>query len=98
MPVIGLSERKAINNKLIKEILQKYELAGTLASRFEKCEIDLLTGNNYYVEIVSVKRITLKDGLYLLSSSFLDFTEIEDNNSKEPNLKDFWKFETIEKE
>ena len=77
----------------------------------------------------STRRITLKDGLYLLCSElgwflsgptqsedswapenslaaltysssqlaarFLDFTKIEDNISKEPNLEDFRKLETI---
>ena len=31
----------------------------------EKCDIDLLIGNYYYADIVSVKRTTAKDGLYL---------------------------------
>ena len=30
-----------------------------------------------------------------LAARFLDFTRIKDNVSKEPNLKDFWKLETI---
>ena len=30
-----------------------------------------------------------------LAARFLGFTKIEDNISKEPNLEDFWKLETI---
>ena len=66
--VTGSFERKPVNNKSIKEILQKYELADTLPSSCEKCYIDLLIGNDYYADIVSMTRITLKDGLYLLGS------------------------------
>ena len=66
--VTRLFERKPINNKSIKEILRKYELTDTLPSSCEKCDIDLLIGNDYYADIVSTKRITLKDGLYLLGS------------------------------
>ena len=61
--VTGLFESKPINNKSIKEILQKYELADTLPSSCEKCDIDLLIGNNYYDGVVSMKKITLNDGL-----------------------------------
>ena len=39
-------ERKPINNKSVKKELQKYELADTLPSSCEKCDIDLLTGND----------------------------------------------------
>lgn len=101
----------------------------TLPSSCEKCDIDLPIGNNCYADIVSMKRITFKDGLYLLSSKFgwilsgrihsedsstpenslaaliysssqlaarfFDFNKTEDDTSKDPNLKDFWKLETI---
>ena len=63
--VTGSFERKPINNNSIKNILQKYELADTLLSSFEICD-DLLIRNIYYPDIVSMKIMTLKDGLYLL--------------------------------
>ena len=66
--VSELDERNPINNKSVKEILQKHELADILPSSCEKCDIDLLIGNNYYADIVLMKRITRKDGLYLLGS------------------------------
>ena len=50
--------------------MQKYELADTLPWSCEKCDIDLPIGNNYYADIVSMKRITFKDGLYLLRLKF----------------------------
>ena len=48
----GLSEKKTIINKSIKEILQKYELAYTLSLTCEKYYADLLIGNDYYADIV----------------------------------------------
>ena len=63
--VTGSFERKPINNNSIKNILQKYELADTPLSSFEICD-DLLIRNIYYPDIVSMKIMTLKDGLYLL--------------------------------
>ena len=46
--------------------MQKYELADTLLSSYKKCDIDLLIKNDYYADIASMERTTLKDGLYLL--------------------------------
>ena len=66
--VSKLDERNPINNKSVKEILQKHEFADILPSSCKKCDIDLLIGNNYYADIVLMKRITRKDGLYLLGS------------------------------
>ena len=85
--VTGSFERKPVNNKSIKEILRKYELADTLRSSCEKCDIDLLIGNDYYADIVSMRRITLKDGLYLLVSKlgwiFSCRTQSEDSSAPE---------------
>ena len=36
----------------------------------ERYRIDLLVGNDYYADIVSMKGITICDGLYLLGSKF----------------------------
>ena len=85
--VTGSFERKPVNNKSIKEILRKYELADTLRSSCEKCDIDLLIGNDSYADIVSMRRITLKDGLYLLVSKlgwiFSCRTQSEDSSAPE---------------
>lgn len=43
-------------------------MVDTLPSGCKKCNIHLLVGNDYYIDIESIKRITLKDVLYLLSS------------------------------
>ena len=49
--------------------------------------IDLLIGNDYYADIVSMRRITLKDGLYLLVSKlgwiFSCRTQSEDSSAPE---------------
>ena len=67
--------------------MRKYELADTLRSSCEKCDIDLLIGNDYYADIVSMRRITLKDGLYLLVSKlgwiFSCRTQSEDSSAPE---------------
>ena len=66
--VTGSFGRKPINNKPVKKELQEYELADILPSSCEKCDTDLLIGNDYYADIVSMKSITLKVGFYLLGS------------------------------
>ena len=54
--VIGSFQRKPINNKSIKNVLQKSELADTLPSNCKKYDIDLHNGNYYYADIVSMKK------------------------------------------
>ena len=68
--VTGTIERRPINSKAMKETLKQYELADTLPVKAENCNIDLLIGNDYFADIVSMKRILLSDGLYLLGSKF----------------------------
>ena len=63
--VTRLFERKPIKNKSIKEVLKKYELADTLPSSCKKCDFDLPIGNEYYADVVSMKRITRKDELFV---------------------------------
>ena len=68
--ITGTIERKPIDSKLIKEKLKSYELADTLPLKNQSCNIDLLIGNDYFADIVSMKRISLSNGLYLLGSKF----------------------------
>ena len=68
--VTGMLERRPIKPSNLKQTLKRYELADTLPTKVEQGCIDLLIGNDYYSDIVSTKRISLSDGLYLLSSKF----------------------------
>ena len=68
--VTGLTEQKPIEVKSLRKKIKGYDLADSLPTKAERCRIDLLVGNDYYADIVSMKRITICDGLYLLGSKF----------------------------
>ena len=68
--ITGTIERTPFRSETIKQTLKQYELADTIPVKKESCNIDLLIGNDYYVDIVSAKRIMLSDGLYLFGSKF----------------------------
>ena len=54
----------------IREELSKYRLADTIPTSTETTYIDLLIGNDY-ADIVSLQRVNIYDGLYLLQSKFV---------------------------
>ena len=60
-------ERQPVKNE-IREKLRRFELADTIPTVTESTYIDLLVGNDYYADIVSMQRVTLYNGLYLLKS------------------------------
>ena len=68
--ITGTIERTPFRSATNKQTLKQYELADTIPVKKESCNIDLLIGNDYYVDIVSTKRIMLSDGLYLFGSKF----------------------------
>jgi len=72
VPIItGSSERKPVslyNNARFKEIAKDLILADTIPTRSEKGPIDLLIGNDYYLDIVQSERIVIQPGVYLLNS------------------------------
>ncbi|XP_052788666.1 uncharacterized protein LOC128223425 [Mya arenaria] len=62
-PMKGLSENA---NHLLKSV----DLADDIAEDSELCQIDLLIGNDYYLDIVLSQKLEVQPGLYLLSSKF----------------------------
>ena len=68
--ITGTIERTPFRSETIRQTLKQYKLADTIPVKKESCNIDLLIGNDYYVDIVSTKRIMLSDGLYLFGSKF----------------------------
>ena len=66
--VIGKIKRRPVKPKNIKVQLMKYELADNLLTTIEIKPIDVLIRNDYYIDIVSMKRIEIKDTLHLLRS------------------------------
>ena len=125
--VTGSIERKPIETVSIRKKIEGYDLADSLPLEPENFTLHLLIGNDYYADIVSMKRITICNGLYLLGSKFgwilsgraqtevgttdsmmmltntsselatqyLDFIKEDEFMTKEPNLEEFWKLETI---
>ena len=67
--VTGTIEKRPIQSKTIKKTLEQYELADKVSMKVESYTIDLLIGNDYYADIVSMNRTKLSDGLYLISSN-----------------------------
>ena len=65
-------------------------MVDTLPSSCQKCDIDLLIGNDYYADIESMKSTTLKDGLCLLGSKLgwilSAQTQFEDSSAPENSL------------
>ena len=69
VPVVtGEIERTPIKSKAILTKLKTFELADQLPKSLETTEFHLLIGNDYYNDIVSMKRIQVTNTLYLLGS------------------------------
>ncbi|XP_060551271.1 uncharacterized protein LOC132712851 [Ruditapes philippinarum] len=71
VPVIsGTIQRKPIGqlSENAHHILKTVDLADTIASENESCEIEMLIGNDYYLDIVLCQKLEIQPGLYLLSS------------------------------
>ena len=66
--VTGEIERRPIKSIDIKKKLLAYQLADDLPTSIESNKIHLLIGNDYYTDIVSLKRIEITDTLHLISS------------------------------
>ena len=65
--ITGKIERRPIETD-IRERLKTFDLADTIPTVTENTYIDLLVGNDYYADIVSMQRMTVTKGLYLLQS------------------------------
>ena len=65
--ITGKIQRVPVKDE-IKEKLQKYELADIIPTAIESTYVDLLVGNDYYGDIISLQIINITEGLYLLLS------------------------------
>lgn len=71
VPVIsGIIERKPVRQLSTdaNHLLQTVELADTIAKENEPCEVEMLLGNDYYLDLVLCQKIEIQPGLYLLST------------------------------
>ena len=72
VPVIsGALHRKpliTLQSERVQDILGSVQLADDIPTKSESAPIELLIGNDYYLDIVHGEKIKVQDGLYLLSS------------------------------
>jgi len=69
--ITGMIRRKPISlpqTNQIEHLLKSLDLADTLPTACECSSVELLIGNDYYLDIVLPHRIEVQPGLYLLSS------------------------------
>ncbi|CAM1294859.1 Uncharacterised protein r2_g406 [Pycnogonum litorale] len=66
--ITGTIQRVPVSSKIIN-ILDDFDLADNPPNQCENCIIDILIGNDYYLEFMSVMKTDLGNGLYLLKSS-----------------------------
>ena len=66
--VTGKIERHPILDETIKKKLISFELADEIPKSIQMSKIELLIGNDYYTDIVSMKRLEVTDTLHLLGS------------------------------
>jgi len=73
VPVIsGLIERRPVKSMSpeAKNIMNSVQLADTITKERETSSVELLIGNDYYLDLVTSQKIEIQPGLYLLSSKF----------------------------
>ncbi|CAM1319422.1 Uncharacterised protein r2_g2777 [Pycnogonum litorale] len=66
--ITGTIQRVPVSFKIIN-ILDDFDLADNPPNQCENCIIDILIGNDYYLEFMSEMKTDLANGLYLLKSS-----------------------------
>jgi len=57
---------KCLQNKEMTQLLQTVYLADTIPIKNEKSPVEMLIGNDYYLDLISATKIELQPGLYLL--------------------------------
>ena len=72
VPVIsGTVQRKAMtlcSSKNMEHLVKSLDLADTIPLETESSTVELLVGNDYYLDIILPQKIEVQPGLYLLSS------------------------------
>ena len=66
--ITGMIQRAPINSEQFKSLVKEYQLADTLPNELEVSTVELLTGNDYYSDLISPERRKVIPGLYLLGS------------------------------
>ena len=72
VPIIsGTIQRKAINlcsSKHMDHLIRSLDIADALPSETESSTVELLVGNDYYLDLILSQKIEIQLGLYLLAS------------------------------
>ncbi|MCG7879441.1 MAG: hypothetical protein N0C90_24385, partial [Candidatus Thiodiazotropha endolucinida] len=72
VPVIsGSVQRKALkfcDSQNIDHLVRSLDMADTIPSETESADVELLVGNDYYLDIILTQKIEVQPGLYLLAS------------------------------
>ncbi|XP_052760015.1 uncharacterized protein LOC128202884 [Mya arenaria] len=94
VPVIsGNIQRKTLNIKAMSDLdhlVNSVELADTIPRNCEMANVELLLGNDYYLDIVLSQKLEVTPGLYLLSSKLgwilAGRTTSEETDDSVPNM------------
>ena len=63
-----IQRRPTIQSEQVQHLMNSLDMADTIPRESEYSTIELLIGNDYYLDIVLPQRIEIQPGLYLLSS------------------------------
>ena len=85
--IAGSIQRRPVNLKSIKNwgyLWTEISLAGDFPNVRETSSVDLLIGNNYYLDIILPQKIEMQKGLYMLGLKLGWMLAVE--NTAEPNM------------
>ena len=72
VPVIsGTVQRKGLklcSSKNVDHLMKSLDMAGTILLETESSKVELLVGNDYYLDLILSQKIEVQPGLYLLAS------------------------------
>ena len=69
--ICGIVQRKALtfcSSEYLDHLIKSLDLADTIPLETESSQVELLVGNDYYLDIILSQKIEVQPGLYLLSS------------------------------
>ena len=66
--VTGTVQRVPVNTSKFKSIWKEYPLADSLPTTSETSTIELLIGNDYYLDLIMTEKVEISNGTYLLKS------------------------------
>ena len=59
---------KLYSSKSIDHLVKSLDMANSIPSETESSTVDLLIGNDYYLDIILIQKIEVQPGLYLLAT------------------------------